>query len=245
MVISAPLEVPTLLFGSTLFTLTHGLSALSGAPAELQRLRRAEQFRSEYGFDRDELLWSLVPPAALYWYLAEGDTVYELAIKAKRGPLGMGDDPRSLAHILTRLLDTEEDSYATKAARLEGAIRRARTISAWMRTTPASSPPGALSMPPARRGNWSTILCRRYLLTGPRRRLLHRPQIKPPRSRPRRQRQRPALPRRRTLGLPRRSPLRIRLVATGARLARPRRKRGRGGEGTGGGRQRRRRWRRR
>ena len=121
-VVTAPLEVPTLLFGGAALALTHGLSALGGADEELARLANADAFRRQYGFERSELLWSVVPAATLYWYLAEGDTVLELACKAKRGTLGLGEDSQTLGKILRRLMASIPGDAPTRANRLERAI---------------------------------------------------------------------------------------------------------------------------
>ena len=43
-VVTAPLEAPTLLFGGVAFAISHGLSALSGADAELIRLQHGRRF---------------------------------------------------------------------------------------------------------------------------------------------------------------------------------------------------------
>ena len=73
--VTAPLEIPTLLFGGAAFALTHGISALNGADGELARLQRQEEFRRRFGFDRSQLLWALQPISTMYWYIAPGDTV--------------------------------------------------------------------------------------------------------------------------------------------------------------------------
>lgn len=129
LVATAPLEAPTLLLGSTMFALAHGFSALASAPEEYARLQRAHHFRQRYGFARDQLLWSLMPASTLFWYLQPGDTVYELAIKAKRGPLGLYDDDELLTSMLTTLYtidDVGDGVYAcrSKLQRLERAIQK-------------------------------------------------------------------------------------------------------------------------
>ena len=124
-VVSAPLEAPTILISGAAFALTHGLSALGGADGEIQRLAHANEFKSKFGFDRTELLWSLIPPATLYWHLQPGDTVLELALKAKRGALGLGENPHALGKILRALLNAQPGAAADRAGRLEAAIHKA------------------------------------------------------------------------------------------------------------------------
>ena len=127
-VVTAPLEAPTLLFGSVAYTLTHGVSALHNAPGEVQRRVRAEAFLEAFGFPHQQLLWSVLPAATLFWYLAPGDTVYELALKAKRGAWGLGEDAPVLGRVLCKLCTL--DPGANRLARLERAIyKSARDMS--------------------------------------------------------------------------------------------------------------------
>ena len=124
-VITAPLEVPTLLLGGAAVAVTHGLSALSGASAELARAAHEADFQRHYGFTRDNLLWSVVPAGVQYWYLAAGDGVLELALKRKAGPLGLGENGSVLGRLLRRLTSLLPGTPAEQGDRLEAAIRKA------------------------------------------------------------------------------------------------------------------------
>eukprot|EP00966_Prymnesium_polylepis_P016059 371008-Prymnesium_polylepis.1 len=54
-VVTAPLEIPTLLYGGAALAINQGLSFLTGASEELARAQEEERFRVEYGFARTEL----------------------------------------------------------------------------------------------------------------------------------------------------------------------------------------------
>jgi hypothetical protein len=123
-VVTAPLEAPTLLLGSAAVAMTHTLSALRDAPGAVLRLNRANEFRRRFGFAREDLLWSLVPVATLYWYLESGDTVFTLAIKAKSGPLGLDEDPAAVGRMLRRLVALAPGDGHSKAVRIEAAIEK-------------------------------------------------------------------------------------------------------------------------
>ena len=49
-VVTAPLEVPTLLFGGAALAVNQGLAFLTGATDELTRANEEERFRHEFGF---------------------------------------------------------------------------------------------------------------------------------------------------------------------------------------------------
>ena len=73
----------------------------------------------------------LLPTSRSTWcfrstrYLAEGDGVLELVLKAKRGPLGLGSNDLKLKRLLDRLLVLMPHTVGQKALQLDIAIRRA------------------------------------------------------------------------------------------------------------------------
>ena len=124
-IITAPLEVPTLLVGGFAFAASHVTSFLGGAQDEVSRVLAAEEFRRTYGIRRDQLRWSVVPAATLFWYLDEGDGVLELALKAKSGSLGLDKvDPARMERVVRRLLEVMPGTAAERAARLSAAIAK-------------------------------------------------------------------------------------------------------------------------
>ena len=131
--VTAPLSVPSnAVFGAGV-AITHGLSLLAGTPGEVARALGQEDFLARYGLRREELKWSVVPVSTLFWDLRAGDSLLELCLKAKRGPLGAADLSDStdsivqlkLRRLLCRLLDCMPGTAAEKASRLDHAIRKA------------------------------------------------------------------------------------------------------------------------
>jgi hypothetical protein len=104
-VVTAPREAPTLLVGGAAIAVGQGVTLLKGAPGELRRALGEERFMTQFGFKKDELRWSLIPASTRFWYLAQGDSMVELALKAKRGPLGMGSSTAKMGRLLGRVLE--------------------------------------------------------------------------------------------------------------------------------------------
>ena len=143
-VVTAPLEIPTLFFGSAAYTATHVLSALMSTGAEVRRVLAEDEFRRAYGIARDSLEWSLLPAATLFWYLSDGDTVLEMALKAKRGPLGLGSNHDVCARVLGRLFALLPGSVDEKCSRLQGAVEKAQSDMGLAPSDPTFAPAAAL-----------------------------------------------------------------------------------------------------
>lgn len=127
-VAAAPLSLPSNAVVGAALAISHGAALLAGAKGEAQRALEQEQFRLRYALRREELKWSLVPVATLYWDLRDGDDVFTLALKAKRGALGLGQTDAmatlKLRRLLCRLLDAHPGLTSEKAARVAVAIAR-------------------------------------------------------------------------------------------------------------------------
>jgi hypothetical protein len=123
--ITAPMEAPTLLLGGAAYIATNGLSFLSDAEEAKRRSSKEQNFVQAYGIRSDELLWSMAPTGVRFWYLADGDTVLELILKAKRGPLGLGDNVTKCQRILCRVLSLMPGSAVERSERLEAATVKA------------------------------------------------------------------------------------------------------------------------
>lgn len=65
--------------------------------------------------------FSVIPLAAAFWDLREGDTVLELAVKAKRGRLGNTADPATMRRLLLRLIALLPFSPRQRQTRLQQA----------------------------------------------------------------------------------------------------------------------------
>jgi len=126
-IMTAPLEAPTLLVGSAVFGASHALSAIMEGPWEVRRRIAAQRFKQAFGFHRELLKWSIIPAATRFWFLAEGDTVLELVLKAKRGVLGMGDNAETTTRLLRRVLSLWPGAPNVQMRRLACAIVKAQT----------------------------------------------------------------------------------------------------------------------
>ena len=124
-IMTAPLEAPTLLVGSAVFGASHALSAIMEGPWEVRRRIAAHEFKQAFGFHRELLKWSIIPAPTRFWFLAEGDTVLELVLKAKRGVLGMGDNAETTRRLLRRVLSLWPSGLQMR--RLACAIVKAQT----------------------------------------------------------------------------------------------------------------------
>ena len=130
--VTAPLSVPSNAIVGGVFAIGQGATFLGGAPGELQRSLAAEAFFQRYGIRKEELKWSLVPAATLYWDIASGDGIFELVFKAKRGAFGLGSlgdatdtvIQLKLRRLLCKVLDGCPGAPRAKAAHLDAAIRK-------------------------------------------------------------------------------------------------------------------------
>lgn len=124
-IITAPIEAPTLLVGSAALAVSQGVAFLAGVPGEVARAQEEERFREEFGIAKGDLKWSVVPASSLFWYLAAGDSVLELTLKAKRGPLGFGRNDAKMKRLLERALNLLPQAAVIKAQLLGSAIAKA------------------------------------------------------------------------------------------------------------------------
>ena len=123
-VVTAPLEVPTLLVGGGVLALWQGVSLAFGAKGELKRMLEEDRFKEEFGFPKGELRWSVIPAGTRYWYLQEGDTMLELVLKAKRGLFGFDSSTRKQKRLLEALCACTPDDPQLPA-RIDAAVSKA------------------------------------------------------------------------------------------------------------------------
>ena len=132
-VATAPLSVPSNAVAGAGFVATQGVSLLWGAKGEINRGVEQEAFLSRYGLRKEDLKWSVVPVATLYWNLMPGDTILEICLKAKRGLFGLADLGNADDHVLQlklrrllcKLLDCMPGAASERAMRVDQAIRKA------------------------------------------------------------------------------------------------------------------------
>ncbi|KAL1511265.1 hypothetical protein AB1Y20_006073 [Prymnesium parvum] len=99
---------------------------MGGAAAARKRMKaHDEAFYQALGFSREQLLGvRVIPTAAAFWDLREGDTVIEIAVKAKRGRLGNSLDSCIMHRLLVKLVGLLPCSACEKQARLDQALVR-------------------------------------------------------------------------------------------------------------------------
>ena len=74
-VLTAPMAIPSNAILAGGFAATQAVSLLFGATGEASRAMQQDEFSRRYEIRKEELKWSMVPTATLFWDLVGGRSV--------------------------------------------------------------------------------------------------------------------------------------------------------------------------